>query len=144
LRARINRRGATGRMRALDELKREVFYSFLDQVGRAFIHVRHSDSVMLGRRGFVGKEKEQGIVLVLNSQMKLDWDEEGIKASLVFGSAPEKCFIPSEDIIAVYSPELGAQLTFSSPSMLGEEEEQSGSPGAEDNVIKVDFTKGRP
>ncbi|MGD2079867.1 MAG: ClpXP protease specificity-enhancing factor SspB [Nitrospirota bacterium] len=131
-------------MRALDELKRDVFYRFLEQVGRAFVHVRHSSSVMLGRRGFVGQEREQGIVLVLNSQMKLTWDEEGIKATLVFGSAPEKCFIPSEDIIAVYSPELGAQLTFSPLLKPGEEEEPAENPEAEDNVIKVDFTKGRP
>lgn len=130
-------------MRALEELKRDVFYRFLEQVGRAFIHVRHSDSVRLGRRGFVGQEKEQGIVLVLNSQMKFAWDEDGIKATLVFGSAPEKCFIPSEDIIAVYSPELGAQLTFS-PMLKPDEEEGPGEKQeAEDNVIKVDFSKGK-
>lgn len=127
----------------LDELKRDVFFRFIELVGRAYIHVRYSDSVILGRRGFVEEERNRGIVLVLNSKTNLTWDDEGIRTTLVFGSAAEKCFIPADDVIAVYSPELGAQFMVYSSL----ETEKSGQDDERreivDKVIKVDFSKGK-
>lgn len=130
-------------MRAIDELKRDVFCRFVDLAGRAYIHIRYSGAVRLGRRGFVGDERESGLVLVLNSKMNFTWDEDGIRATLLFGTAPEKCFIPSDDIIAIYSPELGAQLTFSPVSEFEGNGDSATRREAEGNVIKVDFTKGK-
>jgi len=126
-------------MQTLDELKRDIFYGFLELGGRAFIHVRPSGTASIGRRGFVGEELEKGIVLVFNDKMNFGWDDLGLQATLVFGTAPEKCVIPPEDIVAIYSPELGAQFTVSTES---EDEDGEGSePDA--NVIQVDFKKNR-
>jgi hypothetical protein len=127
-------------MKPLDELKREVFFRLLDLAGRVYIQVRYSDAVRIGRRGFLAEEKEEGLVLVLNQKMKFTWDDEGIHTTLLFGTAPEKCFIPAGDIVAVYSPELGAQFVTSLSSTPGSEE--SGDDA--DNLIKVDFTKRKP
>jgi hypothetical protein len=139
----------------LGALKREVFYRLMDLAGRVFVLVRHSDGVQMGRRGFTDAEKERGLVLVFNKKMKCAWDEAGIHASLSFSSALEKCFIPHEDILAVYSPELKIQLS-SEPQevetggkgLKGREgaDEGVGTPPArkkdpeeEGNIIRVDF-----
>ena len=94
----------------LNSLKKHIFYELLDVVGRVMVLVRHSPDVVIGNRGFVGEEKESGVILVFNPKMKFTWDEFGISATLVFGAAPQKCFIPSGSIAAVYSPELNVQF----------------------------------
>jgi stringent starvation protein B len=126
-------------MKTLDELKRDIFYGFLELGGRAYIQVRPSEGVSIGRRGFVGEEQEKGIVLVFNTKMKFGWNVDGLSATLMFGTSPEKCFIPAEDIVAIYSPELGAQFTVSPEDVEGE----GGPEEPDDNVIQVDFKKKR-
>ncbi len=132
----------------LNRLKRHVFSELMGIVGRVFILVRHSQGVVIGNRGFSDDEKANGLILVFNPRMTFTWDEEGLSATLVFGSAPQKCFIPASDIIAIYSPELSAQF-MASPEAMGEEEEKAPElPGAKaraeeepGKVIEVDFTK---
>ena len=128
-------------MQTLDELKRDIFYGFMELAGRAYIQVRPSEAVRIGRRGFVGEEKDKGIVLVFNQKMKFTWDEAGLSASLVFGTSPEKCFVPAEDIVAIYSPDIGAHFTISPGD--GDETTEGGTGEPDDNVIKVDFKKKR-
>jgi hypothetical protein len=120
----------------INELKREVFFRLLEMATRAYVLVRHSDSVMIGNRGFLEEEKKDGIVLVFNKSMKFVWDDSGIHASLVFGTAAEKCYIPHEDIVSVYSPDLGVQLAVA-PQETHEEEDR----GGDKKIIKVDFKK---
>lgn len=132
-------------MHELMALKRDVFYRLLNAAGRVYVHVRHSDNVAIGRRGFKGEEREAGLDLVFNSSMRFEWNDHGIDCTLVFGATPEKCFFPSEDVVAVYSPELGVQY-ISDPSELGDvahdPHEDDGEPhGAK--VIKVDFSGKR-
>ncbi|MGO9613817.1 MAG: ClpXP protease specificity-enhancing factor SspB [Dissulfurispiraceae bacterium] len=105
----------------LNNLKKHIFLEFMDTIGRAFALVRYSENVVLGNRGFTQEEKENGIVLVFNSKMNFLWDEHGITANLVFGTSSQKCFIPADSIMAVYSPELNAQFV-SSP--LSEKKDQ--------------------
>jgi hypothetical protein len=127
-------------MGEMGQMKRDVFFRLMEMAGRVFIHVLHSDAVKLGRRGFIGPEQTEGIVLVLNSGMKFTWDADGIRASLVFGSSTEKCFIPHEEIVSIYSPELRAQLS------IGPEEAgvRPRKRRTHRNVIKVDFRKKGP
>jgi len=94
----------------LNNLKKQIFYEFLDIAGRVMVLVKYSPNVVIGNRGFIGEEKESGIILVFNPKMTFTWDEYGISASLVFGAAPQKCFIPAGSIEAVYSAELNAQF----------------------------------
>jgi hypothetical protein len=97
----------------LQELKTQVFLEMLDLAGRVFVLVRHSDNVVIGKRGFLPEEKEKGLVLVFNKEMNFQWEQTGISARLVFGDTPEHCFIPNDDILSVFSPELFAHFTVS-------------------------------
>ena len=140
----------------LNKLKKNIFFEFLNLIGRVFILVRYSENVILGNRGFTAEEKDNGIILVFNSKMNFLWDDYGITVTLVFGTSPQKCFIPVEDIAAIYSPELNAQFT-SSPQIKKSQnaieknkvktEEINDRTAREaeqpQNVIKVDFTKKR-
>ncbi|MCL6582224.1 MAG: hypothetical protein K6U11_01165 [bacterium] len=94
----------------LNELKKHTFYELLNLAGRVYILVKYSEGVIIGTRGFLPEEKEHGLVLVLNTKMNFTWDEEGISVKLVFGETPHKCFIPADNILAIYSPELNSQL----------------------------------
>ena len=116
---------------------------------RVFILVKYSDNVILGNRGFLEQEKDNGIVLVFNSGMNFIWDDYGITATLVFGSSAQKCFIPIDSVISVYSPDLNVQFVAAPvtpdpgstvPEMKPEKKEESPSMK---NVVKVDFTKKR-
>jgi len=134
----------------MNSLKKDVFYRMLDMAGRAFIVARYSENVMIGNRGFTEEEKKDGIVLVFNKSMNFSWDDVGITSSLVFGTSPQKCFIPADDIVAIYSPELNSQFItpFQVPKVAPEgkdtvvtepaREEKTGS-----NVVKVDFRRKR-
>jgi|YNPNPStandDraft_1061719.scaffolds.fasta_scaffold129332_2 hypothetical protein len=129
----------------MNELKRKVFYEMLNLAGRVFILVRHSDNVIIGRRGFTDEEKKNGLILVFNQRMRFSWDDEGISATLVFGTTPERCFIPSEDIIFIFSPELRSQFVVS-PETEEKESDREDSikkrdEKVEDKVVRVDFSK---
>ena len=90
--------------RNLTALKKHIFFELLDMAGRVFIHVRYSDDVLIGERGFLAEEKEKGLILVFNASMKFEWNEQGISATLGFGTKTENCLIPAESIISVFSP----------------------------------------
>jgi len=139
-------KGKKKKMDNVTDLKRDVFFRLLEMVGRVFIIVRHSDSVEVGRRGFLDKERENGLVLVFNKKMKFLWDDDGIHATLVFGTSAEKCFIPPKDIISVYSPELKVHLVVTPEDKMAESGKQGDSePDAEQEsekkVIRVDFKR---
>jgi len=138
----------------LGDIKRDLFYRLLNDAGRVFVHVRPSMELEIGRRGLVGDELKNGITLVFNSRMKFDWGDYGIEVTLVFGSTPEKCFIPSNAIDSVYSPELKVQLLMEQsdeapPAMdrnnhgAGEKHSDKAvrSAKVDGNVIEVDFQK---
>ncbi len=126
-----------------------MFYEMLDLAGRVFVVARYSEDVIIGNRGFTEDEKKNGIVLVFNASMSFSWDDAGISSTLVFGTSPQKCYIPADDIVAIYSPELNSQfITAASPpaetegekdkALAGQREEEAGS-----KVVKVDFTRKR-
>jgi hypothetical protein len=131
----------------LNSLKKHVFYELLHLAGRVFILLRYSEHVVLGNRGVTADEKEKGIILVFNAGMNFQWDDYGITATLVFGSLPQKCFIPADDIAAVYSTELNTQFIVLPQSGGMQNLQASSAVKAEDvsefagNVVKVDFTK---
>ena len=130
--------------RNLTDLKKHVFFELLDMAGRVFIHVRYSDDVLIGDRGFLAEEKEKGLVLVFNAGMKFEWNEQGISATLGFGPKTEKCFIPPESIISVFSPDLNAQFSVSPAAQEAGQRKQvvrKVHSISKQKVIKVDFSK---
>ncbi|MCX7987853.1 MAG: ClpXP protease specificity-enhancing factor SspB [Thermodesulfovibrio sp.] len=98
-------------VKRLNALKKHTFFEILELVGRVFIIVDYDESVVIGKRGFLPEEKERGLVLVFNKRMKFNLDENAITATLVFGNAAEKCYIPISAIAGVFSPDLRMQLT---------------------------------
>ncbi|MBA4374130.1 MAG: hypothetical protein C0402_14870 [Thermodesulfovibrio sp.] len=139
--------------RDLNDLKKQIFFEMLDLAGRVFIVVRYADTVIIGNRGFLPEEKEKGLVLVFNRMMQFDWNESGIHATLGFGPKNEKCYVPPDEIIAVFSPELAAQFVTSSehkeipemPHKTAPEEKKPSRPVLKavpgKKVVKVDFSK---
>jgi hypothetical protein len=121
----------------LNGLKKNIFYEMLDMAGRVFIVARYSEDVVIGNRGFTEEEKRNGIVLVFNKSMNFTWDDFGISSTLVFGTSPQKCFVPLDHIVAIYSPELRSQFITSSEIPGSEETGEKAGP----NVVQVDFTK---
>ncbi len=134
-------------------LKKIVFHEMLEMAGRVFIVAKYSGKVRIGNRGFTEDEKKNGMVLVFNKSMKFIWDDSGIRSTLIFGSSPQKCFIPLEDIMVIYSPELNSQF-MTTPDLqkkvsdteagqkMGEPEEREMSSDGP-NVVRVDFQKKR-
>ncbi len=133
----------------LNDLKKKVFYEMLNLAGRVFVLVRYSDNVIIGQRGFTEEEKKNGIILVFNQRMNFTWDKDGISATLVFGTTPEKCFISADDIILIFSPELRSQFIVS-PDMVKESTREESDLDSsreikeetkEDKVVRVDFSQ---
>jgi len=132
----------------LNNLKKQIFYEFLDITGRVMVLVKYSPDVIIGNRGFIGEEKESGIILAFNPKMKFTWDEYGILTTLVFGVASQKCFIPAGSIEAVYSPELNAQFIAAirerssaqdiAGSEIGSEDSAAGAKNGTKTVIEAD------
>ena len=92
-----------------------VFYDLLNDYGQVYIVVRYSDKTTIGSRGFTEEEKKQGLILLFNGKnhKQLDWTEDGsIITTLGFGAGnrPEKCFLHSDDIISVFSPDARVKL----------------------------------
>lgn len=134
---------------SLDDLKKEVFFSLLNLAGRVYIAIEYGDDVLIGRRGFMPEEKEHGLILVFNNKMKFTWDDYGISTTLVFGQTPEKCFVPQERIVSVFSPELNVQFSAAPQPRQDEgpkpqQQPKESAPSAKDEkVIKVEFGKKR-
>ena len=64
----------------------------------------------------------------------------------MFGTTPQKCFIPAEDIIAVYSPEMATRFitAFQGQERTVDEFRQEPAKrggGDENRVVSVDFRK---
>jgi hypothetical protein len=133
-------------IKKLNELKKQTFFDLLELAGRVFIIVDYDESVVIGKRGFLPEEKERGLVLVFNSRMKFSWENDAITATLVFGSTPEKCYIPVNAIAVVFSPDLRVQLSVPVVRKINKEEqikESSKQSDMEDKGKVVDITKLR-
>ena len=130
--------------KTLDELRKQIFFDMLAMAGRVFMSVGYGDDVVIGNRGFLPQEKEKGIVLVFNQKMKFTWDERGITATLVFGTTPERCRIPQDRIMNIFSPELNAQFSTFPREKAADQKGRKRTeekPPADEKVIRVDFNK---
>jgi len=132
-------------IRELNELKKKVFFDLLELAGRVLIMVRYSESVIIGKRGFLEEEKKNGLILVFNKRMNFSWNEDFIEANLIFGNTPQRCMIPLENVVALYSPEMQAQF-----STVYHPQEKEKAPSdqrdgerkdTDEKVLMVDFSK---
>lgn len=117
----------------------------MNDYGRVFVVIKQSERTVIGSRGFTDEEKENGLVLAFNSKnyKTLQWTEDGsIITTLGFGSANkvENCFLHSDDIISVYSPD--AKIKFDRWDMMETKDSLSGSQKIR-NDKKDAVTKGK-
>jgi hypothetical protein len=87
-----------------------LFYDILNDYGKVYIVVKHSENTVIGMRGFSEEEKKKGLILVFSQKNYKDliWSDDGsIQATLGFGMSnkPEKCFLYADDIVSVFSPD---------------------------------------
>jgi len=117
----------------------------MNDYGRVFVVIKQSERTVIGNRGFTDEEKENGLVLAFNSKnyKTLQWTEDGsIVTTLGFGSNNkiENCFLHSDDIISVYSPD--AKIKFDRWDML-ETKDSLSEPQKIWNDKKDAVTKGK-
>ncbi|NCO84394.1 MAG: hypothetical protein COW90_07240 [Nitrospirae bacterium CG22_combo_CG10-13_8_21_14_all_44_11] len=122
-----------------------LFYDMMNDYGRVFVVIKQSERTVIGNRGFTDEEKENGLVLAFNSKnyKTLQWTEDGsIVTTLGFGSNNkiENCFLHSDDIISVYSPD--AKIKFDRWDML-ETKDSLSEPQKIWNDKKDAVTKGK-
>ncbi|MEK7267224.1 MAG: hypothetical protein AAB379_02400 [Nitrospirota bacterium] len=122
-----------------------LFYDMMNDYGRVFVVIKQSERTMIGSRGFTDEEKENGLVLAFNSKnyKTLQWTEDGsIVTTLGFGSnnKVENCFLHSDDIISVYSPD--AKIKFDRWDMMETKDSLSESQKIR-NDKKDAVTKGK-
>ncbi len=127
----------------LRALKKHIFSELLNLAGRVFILVGYAEDVIIGNRGFLPEEKEKGLVLVFNNRMNFEWNDSGISAKLVFGTTPQKCFVPVDAILSIFSPDLNAHFSATpKDAEKAEDAPPSGRPPRENKkVVKIDFKK---
>jgi len=130
-------------------LKKAILDVMFLEVETFYIHCNPHPELLIGNRGLVDKEKEEGIILVFGpySTRHLSWDEHAIHCDMQFNKW-EHCSIPFISISrifdkegqvimqwAVYEHSTSAETQSSeADSALTEEEKKS-------RVIEVDFTK---
>jgi hypothetical protein len=133
-----------GYVKELNNIKMKVFFDLLNLMGRVYIIVRYSEDVVLGNREFTEQEMENGLILVFNAKTNFTWKDDAIEAKLVFGASPQKCYIPAEHVVAVYSPELNTQFVVTYRAAEGavtQNDAGKTTPPEPDNILRVDFKK---
>lgn len=127
-----------------------LFYDLLNDYGRVYLIVRYSEKTIIGKRGFTEEEKKQGLILVFNQKnhRELEWTDNGdIITTLGFGAGnrPERCFIYSDDIISVFSPDARIKLDrwdILEPRNLSQKDEESKPQETEikedEKVVQID------
>jgi hypothetical protein len=127
-----------------------LFYDLLNDYGRVYMVVRYSDKTIIGKRGFTDEERKNGIILIFNQNnfKDLQWNEDGsISAALGFGAAnrPEKCYLHSEDIVSVFSPDARVKYDrldiWDFQDVSGKPEDEAGVKGPkseEENIVSLD------
>ncbi len=123
----------------------EVFKNF----DRVYMHIAPLKEVIIGDRGFVDREKEDGIVLVFRQESYKDfeWDDDKIYVSMRFSGKWENLEIPLNAIQAVFNDPLMPNFIFNFKVFVPEkkhdktEEKENIGIKKNGNVISVNFGK---
>ncbi|NWF99049.1 MAG: hypothetical protein HXY52_09000 [Nitrospirae bacterium] len=120
-----------------------LFYDLLNDYGRVYLIVKYSEKTIIGKRGFTEEEKKQGLILVFNQKnhRNLEWTDRGdIITTLGFGAGnrPENCFIYSDDIISVFSPDARIKLDRWDILEQRDENQKDEKSKSEESEIKAD------
>jgi hypothetical protein len=142
----------------MKKFKKSILNLLFDYYDKFYIHVAPLKSVVIGKRGLVGEEQENGLVLVFgaNSYKALKWDDEYMYVDMRFSGKWETVQVPFDAIVAAFDepsqPSFIMRFTVAPDEVdVASEEtkktkkESSKSSGrlasTRDNVVKIDFSK---
>lgn len=126
------------------KIKKAIFEVLLEEANTFYIHCINHPKLIIGDRGLLEKEKEEGIVLVLGpySYRNLHLDEKGISCEMNFAKW-EYVYIPYECIFRFFDKAGHCLFQFLVIQNSEEESEKKEEIPQNDKekVIKIDFTK---
>lgn len=129
------------------KIKKSIFEVLLEEANTFYIHCIDHPQLVIGDRGLIGKEKEEGIVLVLGpySYRNLHWDEKGISCEMNFAKW-EYVYIPYESIFRFFDKAGQCLFQFlviqnNEQELEKKEEALQKDQNEQEKVIKIDFTK---
>jgi stringent starvation protein B len=111
------------------------------------MHVAPLPEVVIGERGFVEKEKEEGIILVFGKESYKDfeWDDDKVYVSMRFSGKWENLEIPIIAIQAIFNNPLKPDFIFNFRVFLPDEnineKKKKEKVKKEGNVISINFAK---
>jgi len=139
------------------KFKKGILDLLFDHYDKFYLHIAPLKRVFIGRRGFVGDEQKNGLVLVFgpNSYKTLQWDEEYMYLDMKFSGKWESIVIPFDAIVAAFDdparPSFIMRFTIDQDETGSLDEthrskRENGKPSkrvksTRDNVVKVDFSK---
>lgn len=137
-------------VKALREFKSRLFDLYWEKFGFFYIHVLPHQSLEIGSRGLVNKEKESGVVLAFGPSAckEISSQQDYLYAELQFGFKWEKLIIPWDCVFRIFDKPHNSitQLkvvfdhpVFDNPSGDKKPQEEVAKK-QESNVISVDFT----
>ena len=134
----------------MNDFIKNIIDSCLDQFGKMYVHARPEANLFIGRRGLIGKEQVEGIILTFSksSCKNLEIAHEGIYGELKFAGVWENVFVPMDSIDAIIDDLQEPNIVFNFLSKnlsdflpIPEPRPTKNKKTAE--ILKPDFTKGR-
>jgi hypothetical protein len=137
-------------VKSLREFKSRLFDLYWEKFGFFYLHVLPHQSLEIGTRGLVGKEKESGVVLAFGPSAckEISSQQDYLYAELQFGYKWEKLIIPWDCIFRIFDKPHNSitqlKVLFDHPifddTQTEKKPQEEISKKQESNVISVDFT----
>lgn len=143
------------RIGKMKKLKKTVIAEAMETFGKIYIHSIPHQNLIIGERGLINNEKNNGIVLAIGSASCSEFrmEEDFIFAKLRFNGMWEDVFIPYEAVDAILNDLHKPLFIFNFPYYAENEERITGvqtqtqerktEPKKKAVIVKPDFTKSK-
>jgi stringent starvation protein B len=131
----------------MKNFKKNIIMEVFKHYEKVYMHVAPLPEVVIGERGFVEKEKEEGIILVFGKESYKDfeWDDDKVYVSMRFSGKWENLEIPIIAIQAIFNNPLKPDFIFNFRVFLPDEnineKKKKEKVKKEGNVISINFAK---
>ena len=133
----------------MSSLEEKIISATLDSKERVYLHVSPHEKLLIGKRGLVGPEQTNGIILSINasSAAELAFNENEIYVKLRFAGKWEDVFIPYEAVTAVFddlkSPTIAINFIKHTLKPATKNINTNSEEKTDGKIIRPDFTKRR-
>ena len=130
----------------MNSIKEKVITTAMNERERIYIHAYPHEKLSIGKRGLIGNERSDGIVLSISPASCTDFrfEETGLSMRLRFSGVWENVFIPFEAIDAVLDNLNTPSFVFNFPKN-SDRNDTKPAPVKKDRqqaeIIRPDFTK---